>query len=159
MDVPRGGPWDSALNDHLYFAVWRSLLADGLSRRFDAVVKVDSDTVLHAPRLRSIVDSLISSSPAWRTAGALVGMSMLTAPGQVSQNHYRFPGPLEVLSSSAWARLEQWLVLQTRWRATEPVVVGQVPVKLAKVARTLLRRRQLQQRLPLRQRQAVVALL
>ena len=89
MDVPKGGPFRTSLNSHIFQQVWRAVFLLGRYRSFDWVVKVDPDTLFFADSVRMRLEGLRP-----RVQGQHAKVILLNAGDNVH-------GPLIVISQAA----------------------------------------------------------
>ena len=101
MQTVRGGRYGTALNTHIFFAVWRQIWREGRHISHDWIVKFDTDTAMLPWRLQDLLASANPSEP------LVLGNAPGTwdqCPGghdEDAENPCAVHGPIEVMSRGA----------------------------------------------------------
>lgn len=89
LHCEKGGPFNTLLNTPVFKKVWEQVLADGLYKPYDWIVKADCDTVFFPARLRTMI-----RGPALQNAQDGGGLFL-------NNCGFGLHGPLEVVSRTA----------------------------------------------------------
>jgi hypothetical protein len=102
MDAPRGGKSRTAMNTEIFIKIYKTMFELGTFRQHDLVVKLDSDTVFSANRLRGLFKNEdVSSARLWSNSRWEMGDLM---EGHPVRTPIATHGPMIVMTAAALDR-------------------------------------------------------